>query len=303
MVPLHRLMVAVVALSAAFCYAASNVIEHRKAATAPDDTSMRIGLLWFLAHQPLWWLGIAVDLGGFGFQALAIGLGELLFVQPLLVTSLLFSLLLGAKTGPSSLSVGEVVWAGVLMVGLSTFLVVAAPAGGVDERPFRAWVVPLALLGLLVVLCVVLANHGAQAWRPALLAAAAGAAFGVSSTLMKTFAHRLGERGVFGMLTTWEPYAMGLVIAVGFLTLQSAFQAGDLKAALPAVEAAEPIVACILGFALMHEKLHARGPLGTLVIVLAVAAMVASVVRLARSSAESSGVAAGGGAGAAAAEP
>lgn len=68
--------------------------------------------------------------------------------------------------------------------------------------------------------------------------------------------------------------------------MQSAFQAGDLRAALPGVEAAEPIVACVLGLSLMHERLHAHGILAKLVIPLAVLAMVASVIELARSAAD-----------------
>ncbi len=284
---LKQLLVACVALSAAFCYAASNVIEHRKAATAPPATSMRIGLLWYLAHQPIWWLGIAVDLGGFAFQALALGFGDLLFVQPLLVTSLLFSLVLGARIGSHQLSIAELCWAGVLMAGLSTFLVVAAPSGGLDERPLSAWVIPCLLLALLVLACVTMSRRRTGSWRALFLAGAAGSTFGVSSTLMKTFAHRLGDRGVISVLTTWEPYALGLVIAVGFLIMQSAFQGGDLRAALPALEAAEPIVACLLGLSLMREKLHATGPLDKVVVLVAVMAMAMSVIQLARSAADS----------------
>jgi hypothetical protein len=284
-VPFSQLLVASVALGAAFCYAASNVLEHRRAALAPPDTSMRISLLWYLARQPVWWLGVAVDLGGFGFQAAALGLGDLLFVQPLLVTSLLFSLVLGAWAGSYRLSMSDLCWAGLLVAGLSVFLAVAAPSGGYDERPFRAWIIPFWLLILLVGGCVVLARKGPEAWRAVLLAAAAGSTFGVSSTLMKTFAHRLGDRGVVAMVSTWEPCAMAFVVALGFLIMQSAFQAGDLRAALPAVEAAEPIIACVLGLALMHETVHAQGLVDKLVILLAALAMAASVVHLARSAA------------------
>ena len=218
----HEFEVALVALAAAFCYAASNVLEHRKAAAAPRETSMRISLLWYLARQPIWWLAIAVDLGGFGFQVLALGLGDLLFVQPLLVMSLLFSLVLGAMRGSHRLSLAELGWATLLMAGLSTFLVVARPSGGFDERPFRAWTIPFLLLILLVGACVTMSRRATPAWRAVLLAAAAGTTFGVSSTLMKTFSHRLGDKGITAMITTWEPYAMALVVALGFLILQSA---------------------------------------------------------------------------------
>ena len=89
-------------------------------------------------------MGIGVDLGGFGLQVLALGLGTLVFVQPLLVASLLFSLVLGALVGTLRLTRADVGWAVVFMASLSIFLVVAAPSGGVDQRDLRAWALPMA---------------------------------------------------------------------------------------------------------------------------------------------------------------
>ncbi len=282
---LHLIVVAIVALAAAFCYASSNVIEQYKAAEAPPEASMRIALLWYLARQPIWWLGIATDVGGFGFQALALGLGSLLFVQPLLVTSLLFSLALGALVGSNRLPWTDVGWALVFVASLAVFLATAAPSGGVDQRTPRAWVIPLAVVAVLVAGCILAANRVAGPARAAFLAAGAGITFGVSSTLIKSFSHVLGADGPAHLLRTWEPYAMGLVLAIGFLILQSAFQAGDLRAALPAVETAEPVIASVLGLALMHEKLHAGGPVAKTVVAISAVLMFTSAVMLARSAA------------------
>ena len=69
----ERLVAAALGLTAAFLYAVSNVLEQRKAAEAPPEASMRIALFWHLARQPLWWLGIAVDVGGLVFQIAALG--------------------------------------------------------------------------------------------------------------------------------------------------------------------------------------------------------------------------------------
>jgi len=279
---LRSTLVALIALSAAFCYAASNVIEQRKAAGAPAETSLRIALLWHLAHEPIWWLGILVDLGGFGFQVLALRLGSLTFVQPMLVTSLLFSLLLGSRMDGVRAVRSDLAWAAVLTASLAVFLAVASPSGGFSERPFRAWITPLILVGGVIGCCLTIARRSEGAVRAAFLAAAAGTSFGVSSTLMKSFAHLL-TRGPVALLTHWEPYALGFVIAMGFLILQSAFQAGDLRAALPALEVAEPIVACVLGLLLMRERLHAGGPLPKALIAMCIAAMGWSTVQLAHS--------------------
>ena len=107
----HVIGVATIALGAALCYATSNVIEQRKASVAPPEASMRVALLWHLAHEPIWWVGIAVDVVGFGLQVLALGVGSIVFVQPLLVTSLLFSLVIGALAGSHRLSHADLGWA------------------------------------------------------------------------------------------------------------------------------------------------------------------------------------------------
>ena len=282
----HQFVIAAIALGAAFCYAASNVIEQRKASTAPPETSLRIALLWYLARQPIWWLGIGVDLGGFGLQVLALGLGTLVFVQPLLVTSLLFSLLLGAAARTLRLSWSDLGWALVFMASLSVFLVEAAPSGGVDQRDLRAWALPMAIVAGLVLICIALSRRVPGGYRAAALAAGAGMTFGVSSTLMKSFAHELGADGMTGMLGHWEPYALGLIIAIGFLVLQSAFQAGDLRGALPFLEVSEPVVASVLGLTLMHERLHAIDGAAKAVVAASAVLMVLSAGVLARSTAQ-----------------
>jgi drug/metabolite transporter (DMT)-like permease len=285
--PLRPLAVAFVALGAAFCYASSNVIEHRKATQAPPETSMRIALLWHLARQPIWWVGILVDVGGFALQATALELGSLVFVQPLLVTSLLFSLGLGAAAGSHRLSRGDLTWAVILILALTAFLLVASGEGGADQRPAHEWILPLAATGALVLLLGALASRSNGPPKAALLGAAAGTCFGVSSTLMKTFSHLLADGGPWAVLTHWEPYALGLVVAIGFLFVQSSFQAGDLRAALPALEVAEPIVASLLGVTLMREHLDVDSAGEKTVVLFAAVVMVWSAIVLARSAASS----------------
>ena len=284
--PLRSLVVAGVSLGAAFCYAASNVIEQRKAAEAPPESSMKVSLLWHLAHEPVWWLGIGVDVGGFALQVTALGLGSLVFVQPLLVTSLVFSLALGAAVGSHHLSRSDIAWALVLMMALSSFLLMASAEGGDDQRPFRAWIVPLAALGAIVAMCAALARRSRGPAKAALLAAAAGITFGVSSTLMKSFAHLLGAHGIGAVVTHWEPWALALVVPVGFLFVQSAFQAGDLRAALPALEVAEPIVASLLGVLLMREHVDVGSNLAKVSLVATAAVMAWAAIALARSAAD-----------------
>ena len=280
----QHLGVPLIALGAALCYGCSNVLEQRKASDAPAEKSMRIALLWHLAHEPLWWLGIGVDIAGFGLQAVALGLGALVTVQPLLVMSLVFSLLLGARMGSYHLSRGDLLWALVFVGALTLFLVAGDPSGGVAERSFRAWSATLAVIALVVSMCVALSRRVRPAHRAAVLGCAAGMMFGVSSTLMKSFAFEVSHDGL-GLVTHWQPYVMVAVVALGFLMMQSAFQAGDLRAALPAVELAEPVVASILGLTLMDEHFSNVSVESAFALIVAVALMILSTLQLARSAA------------------
>lgn len=283
-VVVHLLIVAALALTSATCYGASYVIEQRKASEAPEDASLRIALLWHLAKQPMWWLGVFVDISGFGFQVWALGLGEVVFVQPLLVTSLPISLVIGHWAGSHHLKRRDLVWSFVFVVALACFLAAGNPTSGVPGRALSAWLIPLAVIGSLVLACVTISNDARPARRALMLGAAAGMLFGVSSTLMKTLSDLIENEG-FGLVDHWEPYVLLGVVSLGFLIMQSAFQAGDLRAALPAIELGEPVVAVVLGLALFHEHLQMPNAFMHVLVIGSVAVMVVATIRLARSAA------------------
>ncbi|MFZ1162687.1 DMT family transporter [Mycobacterium sp.] len=66
----------------------------QEGACHPEDSGA-IVTSW--VRQPSWWAATLGAVGGYVFQAVALAHGSLLLVQPLLVTSLLFVLPLGAR--------------------------------------------------------------------------------------------------------------------------------------------------------------------------------------------------------------
>lgn len=281
----HDLVVAGLALGAAACFAISSVIEQRKASQAPIEAALRPALLWHLARHPVWWLAIAVDIGGYGLQVLALGMGAVVFVQPLIVASLVLSLVFGAIVGSHELSRSDLGWAVLFVVSLSLFLLAANPGGGVSQRPFAAWIPAFVVVAAVVAGCVVVSRR--PGLRSVALATGSGALFGVSSALTKTFADQISGDG-FALLARWEVYVLAGVLAGGFFLMQSAFQAGDLRAALPAIDIGEPLVASLLGVVVLHEVLDVRGPLAVLVLGVTVVGMGWSTLRLAQSAARAS---------------
>jgi drug/metabolite transporter (DMT)-like permease len=273
----------VLALAAAFMFALSNVLEQREAEQLPDDQSLRAGLIVRLVRRPLWLAGFGADVSGYVCHAAALAFGSLVFVQPLLVTGLLFALLLRAAITGQPLHRRELLPAIVLAAGLAVFLLVVSPHGGRSHAPIGRWVIAGPVIVATIAVCIVAGQRVAGARRALLLGLAAGISFGVSAALTKTFVHLLGQ-GVFTMLQHWEPYALAVATFGGLLLAQSSFQAGSLSASIAALEVAEPIVAAAIGIGLLDERVETRSAVYQLAIVFALIGMFVAVVALSRSS-------------------
>ena len=115
-------------LGAALSYAASSVMQQRAAQDQPADEALKPGLLLRLGRQPLWLAGLATDGLAYMLQFVALGHGSIALVQVLLVSGLLFALPLGALIARCPISRSDVLAGGLVVVGLATFLTVAAPA-------------------------------------------------------------------------------------------------------------------------------------------------------------------------------
>ncbi|HEV7470460.1 MAG TPA: DMT family transporter [Pseudonocardia sp.] len=273
----------VFALLSAVSFAVAWVAQQRAASAVPDEEARGLRLILRLIRRPVWWAGTVGDTAAFVLQAVALGFGSLLLVQPLIVTSLLFALPLAARFGGARPSRTDLGWAALLAVALGVFLAVGRPTAGVDRAGLRDWApTGLTILGLLVV-CIALASARRGRVRALLLACATGLAYGAVAALTKTVVVLLGL-GLVPLLTAWETYALVVAVVGGTLLQQSAFQAGDLTASLPAVTVGEPVVAAVIGLTVFGERLRANGPEWVLIGVL-VAVMVVATVMLARSSA------------------
>src|SRR6202050_2039093 len=84
-VPVH---VVVLALFASAFTATASVAQRQAAASAPERLSFNIHLVGYLLRRPVWFLGIASMILGFVFQILALRVGTLSVVQPVIATEL-----------------------------------------------------------------------------------------------------------------------------------------------------------------------------------------------------------------------
>lgn len=271
------------ALLAALLLAVGSVAQRRAAGRVPDDEAGGLRLLRRLVRSPVWWAGSVGDAGGFVVQAAALGVGSLLLVQPLLVTTLLFALPLEAWTGGRVITRRDVVWALVLAGALALFLVVGEPTAGEDRAPITAWIPTGSVLLVLLLACLAVAARRRGRVRAAALAVATGLAYGVLAALTKSVVDLLGD-GILPLLTGWETWVLVAAAVGGTYLQQAAFQAGDLATTLPAITVAEPLVAAVLGLTVLGERVVADGAEWVLIGALVALTVVATTV-LARSSA------------------
>ncbi|WP_167306429.1 DMT family transporter [Pseudonocardia sp. EV170527-09] len=163
------------ALLSALLFALAAVAQQTSAAADPHDRGLR--MLARLVRDPRWLAGSLGDTAAFAMQAVALGFGSLLLVQPLIVTQLVFALPLAAWWAGRRPSRRELAWAAVLVVALVLFVTVGEPTAGVDRAGLTAWAPTGSVLLVLFAACLVTARSTTGTARALLLAAATGIAY------------------------------------------------------------------------------------------------------------------------------
>ena len=245
----------VCALLAAMTFAFAAVMQQESTQTVDREKSLTFGLLLELIHRPKWVLGAVAMVAGFGLQAVALAFGPVALVQPIVVLELAFAIPFGILRRHRHAGLRE--WAGILavMAGIAIFLLSANPGGGVQNPPTTQWLACLIPVGCVAGLAVVVAATKRGPVRAMLLGSAAGLSFGLLSVLTKAVTHLLSS-DIARAFVTWQIY---LAIGIGIVALtvsQSAYQAGPLAFSMPFIGVLEPLVAVIIGDAVLGEAVR-----------------------------------------------
>ncbi|MEE2854227.1 MAG: DMT family transporter [Actinomycetota bacterium] len=276
------------ALLSAFWAAVGIVVRQRATQRVPSDEAMSATMATNLVRQPLWWAGTFAAGAGYAFQAAALAHGSLLLVQPLLVSSLLFALPLGAALCHQRISRAQWGWAMLLTAALAVFLLVGQPREGHGRPPIPAWTLALAITVPSVIACVIAARRATGRVRASLLGVAVAVLLGMIAVVTKVCTHRYSVGGWHELMTVPAPYVLfGLAVTVTVVQ-NSAFHAGALQASVPIMLVGEPVVAVLLGVVVLGEHLAVGGPTA-LILLIAVVAMAAATVALSRSQAIENG--------------
>jgi drug/metabolite transporter (DMT)-like permease len=267
------------ALVAALLYALGTVLQQRAGMDEPGGGSDS-GVLVRMARRPVWLAGVGAAALGFVAQAIALSIGRLAIVQPVLVSSIVFSLPLGARITGQRVTKADIGAAVLVVAALIAFLTIADPAGGRDDAPLGDWLVAGAVGAAIVAPLFLAARRAGPARRAALLGIAAGVLFGFTAALTKAVTDQLGD-DLFGVLVHWQLYAL---IAIGYVSLtlnQLALSTGELAPAIATSMAFDPIASVVLGVTLLEESIH-ESALGVFATLFALAAALAGIAILAR---------------------
>jgi drug/metabolite transporter (DMT)-like permease len=269
----------VLALAAALLFSLGTVLQGQVASRASERDAGGAGFLLRLARRPRWLVGVGADALGFAAQAAALAVGRIVVVQPLLASSVVFSLPLGAKLDGRRMRPQSLVAALVVTAGLGAFLVVADPAGGREDASTAGWIGSFAVAALLSAVLSALARGRPAGHRAALLGSAAGILFGLSAALTKATVELLDE-GLLEPLGDWHLYALVAVGWVGMTLAQRSLAAGPLAPAVATQMTLDPVTSLLLGTLAFDETIHEDT--GTLLLALgAFAVMLAGVLYLA----------------------
>jgi drug/metabolite transporter (DMT)-like permease len=265
------------------CYATAAVLQQRVAAEQPIELALSPRLIGRLIRRPLWLLGISFDIAAYAFEAAALGVGSVVVVGPVLVSSLLFAIPLATVGKPARVTRRDLSAAILVVIGLAVFVGIGEPRGNSSVASATGWIAGGGVIALIAGVAVVCGRRARSASERALLfGLATGTLYALTAVLTKATVD-LFDHGVLDSLSHWQPYALVTVSVAGLVLNQSAFQAGHLAASLPAISVTNPVLSAALGVALFGERFGASGALAVVATTLAVVAMIVGTIRLARS--------------------
>jgi len=270
------------ALLAGFLFAVGSVLQQKGTMEDPE-TSTEVGFFIRLLKRPVWLAGVGADAAGYIAQAAALGVGKLVVVQPLMVSSVVFALPLGVWLTHQHIGRREILGAAAVVIGLTAFLVVADPQGGRADAPGYEWAITGGVAGGVAVLLTVIAWRRQPALKAALTGTAAGVLFGFGAALVKSTVVRFND-GAAAIFLDWHIYTLAGVSLAGFLLVQVSLQTGALAPAITTSMVFETVVGVLVGITLLQEDLH-TGTSGLAVTAVGLALMIAGLVALAGSEA------------------
>lgn len=243
------------ALLAGFLFAIGSVLQQKGTMEEPDANALHAGFILRLLRRPVWLAGVVADGAGYVAQAAALGVGRLVVVQPLMVSSVIFALPLGVWLTGQRVGRREIFGAAAVVAGLTVFMVVSNPTGGHDDAALVTWAIAGGATGGAALGLTLAAARRRAALKAALIGSAAGILFGFVAGLTKATVDRFGD-GAAAVFGDWHIYALAAASLVGFLLVQASLHTGVLAPAITSSMVLETVVGVLIGVTVLEESLR-----------------------------------------------
>ena len=254
-------MVYVLALAAALANAVTSILQRMGVEDAPEDATLRLSLMTHALRRGVWLIGFAVMVGSFLCQAVALHLGDLSQVQPILTTELLLLVLILATWFRFRITSREWLGAFAAAGGLAGFLIAAQPTAGASAPTNLSWLIAGSICGAVVVVTVLLALRGPRWWRAAMFGAAGAVGFAFTAALIKSVGDVVAGDWT-QMFEHWQTYALAACGLASVFLAQNAFHAGPIAASQTALVMVDPLASLAIGIGLFGDNLRTAGAYG-----------------------------------------
>ncbi|GGX14299.1 DMT family transporter [Streptomyces chryseus] len=237
--------------------ATGTVLQRVAARRVPPGDAFSFRLIPHLVHSAAWLGGIAVIVVAAACQALALTLGSMSLVQPILVSELPFTLLIACMVSRRPLPAAGWTAAGMIAVGLGVALAAASPYERHSAVSPAVWALTLVTTGGAMTACVLAALPRPRGMaRAALFSSASAIGYALTATLMKFSTTTFEQHGFGAFLACWQTYGFVVAGACALFLLANAMESGPLVASQPALTLGEALVSVALGMLVYGDEVR-----------------------------------------------
>jgi drug/metabolite transporter (DMT)-like permease len=273
------------AFSAALLYNLAIVLQKTQAEQTSASGVRILGALW---KRPLWLLGIAIQMAGFGLHSFALTSAPVTVVQPIIASGIAFVVIFAALILGERPTGRELLGMAMSVAGLSLLVLFAGPLDAMQQVSW--WDLGLALGGvaLLTAALLQLSSGGAIASasvRAVLIGLAAGLGDGMSDTMNRLLGAWLapGEGWVppapIGIAAAALLFAFGFQ---GFVTAQNGLKLYRANTVIPCILITQLLVPIAMASLLYGQRLP-QGSLDLAIWLVAIALSIGGIATLSRS--------------------
>ncbi len=250
-----------------------------QSATQPD----KIARPKAVASSPLWSCGVALMVLGFCLQAVALHIGSIVLVQPLLLVELPVIVLVLVGWFGQHISLRDSGATLLATLSLGVALACFAPDDGTRQPSLKLWITVCAVTSASGIALSVFGLVSKSGKRAFLLGLSAATGFGLVAALTK----QLGDVVVShpgSLVQTWQLWTLGFVGGAAFFAMQRAFEAGSFAASQSALILGTPVLSIVVGGALFGVSAtdvvwrQVLGSLAALVVAIAISVLLRSPI-------------------------